>query len=134
MSMERPQPQGFVLRELLLQSAHLLEALYNVAHNRCQPGELASSVAQVHDRELNGGPGAVLFDPRNREDVAMTVTVLAALDDMVVALPMALSQPFRDDDVQRLTDGGIPRIAKNPLRSRIPETNDGLYPVPKTPS
>jgi hypothetical protein len=40
---------------------------------------------------------------------------------------MALSQPFRDDDVQRLTDGGIPRIAENPLRSRIPETNDTLF-------
>jgi hypothetical protein len=40
---------------------------------------------------------------------------------------MALSQPFRDDDVQRLTDGSVSRIAENPLRSRIPETNNALF-------
>jgi hypothetical protein len=83
----------------LLQGAHLLEALCNVAHDRCQPGELAGSIAQRHDRELDGDSGTVVFDPWNREDVAMTVTALATLDDMVVPVPMALSQPFRDDDV-----------------------------------
>jgi hypothetical protein len=57
----------------------------------------------------------------------MTITALATLDDVVVAVPMALSQPFRDDDVQGLTDGGIPRIAENALRSRIPETNNTLF-------
>jgi hypothetical protein len=108
----------------LLQRAHLLEALCNVAHDRCQPGEFAGFIAQRHDRELDGDPGTVLFDPGNREDVAMTITALATLDDVVVAVPMALSQPFRDDDVQGLTDGGIPRIAENALRSRIPETNN----------
>ena len=113
-------------RELLLQRAHLLEALRNVAHNRCQAGELARSVAQRHDRELDGDPGAVLFDPGNREDVAMTVTALATLDDVMVAVPMALSQPLRDDDVQGLSDGGIARIAENALRSRVPETNNAL--------
>ena len=107
------------LRELLLQRARLLEALRNVAHDRCQPGEFARSVAQRHDRELDGDPGAVLFDPGNREDVAMTVTALATPDDVVVAVPMALAQPLRDDDVQGLSDGGIPRIAENALRSRF---------------
>ena len=37
----------------------------------------------------------------------MTVTALATLDDVVIAVPMALSQPLRDDDVQGLSDGGI---------------------------
>jgi hypothetical protein len=56
----------------------------------------------------------------------MTVTTLAILDNVVVAVPIALSQPFRDDDVQGLTDGGIPRIAENALRSGIPETDNAL--------
>jgi hypothetical protein len=76
--------------------------------------------------KLDGDSGTVVFDPWNREDVAMTITALATLDDVVVAVPMALSQPFRDDDVQGLTDGSIPRIAENALRSRIPETNNAL--------
>ena len=29
----------------------------------------------------------------------MTVTALTALDDVMIAVPMALSQPFRDNDV-----------------------------------
>jgi hypothetical protein len=110
----------------LLQRSHFLEALRNVAHDRCQPGELAGSIAQRHDRELDGDPGAVLFDPGNREDVAMTVPALATPDDVVVAVPMALSQPLRDDDVQGLTDGVIARVAENALRSRVPETDNAF--------
>jgi hypothetical protein len=36
---------------------------------------------------------------------------------------MAHSQPFREDDIQRLADGAVARITKNAFRSRVPETN-----------
>jgi hypothetical protein len=71
----------------------------SLAHDRCQSGELAGSIEQRNDRELEGDPGAVLSDPGNREEVAMTVTAFASLDDVMIAVPMTLSQPFRDDDV-----------------------------------
>ena len=37
---------------------------------------------------------------------------------------MALSQPLRDDDVERSADGGNARVAKNTFRPGIPEPDD----------
>ena len=53
----------------------------------------------------------------------MSIAALTRLDDLVIAGPMTLSQPFRDDDIQRFPDGKAFRIAENALRSGIPKDN-----------
>lgn len=57
----------------------------------------------------------------------MTVSTHAVRDSAAIALPVAFSQPYWDDDVQQLSISGVTRVAENALRSGASEHND---PIP----
>jgi hypothetical protein len=83
-------------------------------------------VCQRHDCEFDRYRGAVFSDARYRENIAVAVPAFAALHDLLITVPMALSQPFRDDDVERLPDSIFARVPENSFRPGIPETNDAI--------
>jgi hypothetical protein len=114
------------LAQLSLERADFLEAFGYVAQDRDQPDELVCCVSHRGDREFNGNLVAVLLDSRNRKNIAVTVAAFAAFHDAVIAVPMALLQPRRDDDVQRSTNSICARIAEDPLCAGIPEDDDSL--------
>src|SRR5215471_10065285 len=115
----------FKLCELSLQCAHLVEASCHVAHD-CGHADHLAVILERHDGELDGDRGPILANSGNREHIALAVAAFSALHHPPVSIPMPLTQPLRNNEVERARHGLVVRITEEMWRSGVPEADDAV--------
>jgi hypothetical protein len=111
-------------RELAFERPHLFKSLCHVAQKRCDAHYFTAPIPQQHDREFDRHLTAVLPDCWHRENIALTIAASSRLHGTVVAVPMALTQPLRDDDIEGLAKSFSRGEPEYSFRARVPEPNE----------
>jgi hypothetical protein len=79
-----------------------------------------------HDRELDRDVRPVLAQGWNSENVTGAITGPAGAHSPVVTLPVAPSQAFRNDDIERSSQGLRFRITEDAPGAFVPEDDRAL--------
>src|ERR1700690_2403288 len=115
----RPGLEG---REAHVHLFLLLPAGGDVLDHRGHARELAALGADEDDVELDGDPRTVLSHGRNRQRVA-SILRDPARHHLVPAFPVPLPLAHRHDQIERLSDRFLFRVAEHGLGSRVPEAD-----------
>src|SRR5580704_18533035 len=113
-------------RELPAQSSRFLKTDRYIAQDRRDPLHSARKVPEWQNRELDRDAPPIFSHRRHRQNFAGAVTRAPALHRRGIARPVTRAEALGNNDVEGLAQCFGFGKAEDPLRTKVPKTNDSL--------